>query len=166
MSVGCATAKCATPLSRVPPLRFCPDGCTLYGGTEPHQHVAAVAEGLLHQLFLSPLGDDLAMIDDGDRVAQALGLFHVVRGVNDGGAFVAQTLDHFEDAVAGLRIDAHGGLVEQDEARTMDEAGRHVEAAPHAAGERLDGVPARSASAAQSRHHSIPLRRSLPRKPW
>ena len=55
-------------------------------------------------------------------VAEALGFFHVVRGVDDGGAFVAQAFDHLEDAVARLRIDAHGGLVEQHKARAMDES--------------------------------------------
>jgi hypothetical protein len=30
----------------------------------------------------------------------------------------AQGLDHFEDAVARLRIDAHGGFVHENELRT------------------------------------------------
>ena len=78
--------------------------------------------------------DDVAMIDDGDAIAEALGFFHVMRGVDDRSALAAQFLDHFENTVARLRIDAHGGLVEQHHARAMHQPGRHVEAPPHAAG--------------------------------
>ena len=38
------------------------------------------------QLREGPDGDDLAVIDDGQPVAQRLGLFHVVRGVEDAGS--------------------------------------------------------------------------------
>ncbi len=75
------------------------------------------------------------MIDDGDAIAKPLGFFHVVRGVDDGGACGAQGFNHFEDAIARLRIDADGRFVHQHNTGPMDDAGSHVEPALHAAGE-------------------------------
>src|SRR5689334_6817063 len=48
----------------------------------------------------------LAVVDDRDAIAEALGLLHVVRGVDDGLALVAQGEEAVEDRVARLRIDA------------------------------------------------------------
>ena len=47
----------------------------------------------------------------------------------------AQVGEHVVDAVAALRIDADGRLVEQHDARPVHDAAGDVEAAPHAAGE-------------------------------
>ena len=47
----------------------------------------------------------------------------------------AKGFNHLEDAVARLGIDADGGLVHEHQARMVDEAGSHVEASLHAAGE-------------------------------
>ena len=45
-------------------------------------------------------------------------------------------LDHaVEDGVARLGVDAHGGLVEEDEGRVVDQRRRQVEASLHATGE-------------------------------
>ena len=89
----------------------------------------------MHQFLFCAEGDDAAVVDDGDAIAEPLRLFHVVRGVDDRGARAAQGLDHFEDAVARLRIDADGRLVHEHDPGPMDDAGGHVEAALHAAGE-------------------------------
>jgi len=78
------------------------------------------------------------VIDDADGVAEALGFFHVMRGVDDGRAFGAEGLDHFEDAVTGLRIDAYCGLVEHNEAGAMNEACCHIEPALHTSGKGFD----------------------------
>ena len=117
-----------------------PRGRILNGGGEAHEHVATAAERLRDQIFFGTLRYHMAMIDDGDGIAEALGFFHVVGGVYDGSAFGAQFLDHLENAVAGLRIDAHGRLVEQHDARAVHQAGSHIEPAPHAAGQGLDCV--------------------------
>ena len=47
----------------------------------------------------------------------------------------AQRADGGEDVVAALQIDADGRLVEDDQARAVQQPGREVEAALHAAGE-------------------------------
>ena len=82
-------------------------------------------------------GDDLAVVDDDDAVAQALGLFHVVRGVEQRLAATAQRLEVVEDGVAALRIDADGRLVEDQDVGIVDQRGGDVEAPLHAAAEGL-----------------------------
>src|SRR5438477_10906982 len=47
--------------------------------------------------------DDLAVVDDDHTVAEALGLFHVVRRVDERLAARAQRLEVVEDGVAALR---------------------------------------------------------------
>src|SRR5690242_13386997 len=64
-----------------------------------------------HELLARALGADLAAVDDPDAVAEALGLLHVVRGVQDGHAAGAELGDGLEDRIATLWVDAHGGLV-------------------------------------------------------
>ena len=57
-------------------------------------------------------GDDLAVVDDHDPVAEALGLLHVVGRVDERLAAPAQRLEVVEDGVAALRVDADRRLVE------------------------------------------------------
>src|ERR1700722_14596197 len=47
------------------------------------QHLAARAKCVANEFAARAERDDLAMIDDGDAVAQALGFFHVVRRVDE-----------------------------------------------------------------------------------
>ena len=86
-------------------------------------------------------GDDLALVDDGDPVAEQLDLFHVVAGVDDAHAALAVQLEHaFEDVVAALRIDAYGGLIQEEQLRLVHQSSGDVHAALHPAGEFLDRV--------------------------
>ena len=66
------------------------------------------------------------MVDDGDALAELIGLFHVVRGEQDRlpvGVEVVEDLPHGD---AALRIEAGGGLVEEQHGRSMhDGAGDH-----------------------------------------
>ena len=89
----------------------------------------------MNQLGAGAQRHDAAVVDDGHAIAEPLRFFHVVGGVDDGGAFGPQRFDHFEDAVARLRVHAHGRLIHQHDLRLMDDAGRHVEPPLHAAGE-------------------------------
>jgi hypothetical protein len=90
----------------------------------PHAHD-------LEQLLERAHRHDLALVHDGDAVAQALGLLHVVGGVEDGGPGLGHPLDGREDVVAGLGIDAESGLVEQEHARGVHQAAGQVEAPLH-----------------------------------
>ena len=118
-----------------PPRCWTQDAMACGIAAEAGRDPGAGAECAANQFLIGAFGDDAAMVDDGDAVAEALGLFHVVGGVEDGHAFGAQGLDHLKDAIARLRIDADGGLVHEHQARAVDDAGGHVEAALHAAGE-------------------------------
>ena len=83
-------------------------------------------------------GDDLAVVDDDDAVAQMVGLVEVVRGEEDGGAApVAQVGDVGPQVRAGLRVQPGGRLVEEHQARLVDEAHGDVEPSPLPAGHRL-----------------------------
>ena len=52
-------------------------------------------------------------------------------------SLLAQRPHRFQDVVAGLRVDAHGRLVHDQELGPVREGARHVEAALHAPGELL-----------------------------
>ena len=80
----------------------------------------------------------LAVIDDGDAVAQAVGFVHVVRGDQDGErAAVLDLGQHLPDGDARDGIEAGGRLVEEEDLRAVHQAARDLQTAPHAAGERL-----------------------------
>ena len=96
------------------------------------------------------VGDNLAMIDDDDAVAEALGFLHVVRGVDQGLATLLEGFKVFEDSVTALRIDADGGLVEQQNLRIVQQRSRQVEPAFHPATEGPDLVPGAVGEAHQS----------------
>ena len=50
----------------------------------------------------------------------------VVARVNDGQAAVVEAADLLEDAVARLRVDADGRLVQEQQARPVDEGGAEI----------------------------------------
>ena len=80
-----------------------------------------------------------AVVHDGDAVAEGLRLLHVVSRVEDGDAVLAvQLTDALEDVVAGLGIDADGGLVEEEDAGFVEQADGEIGAARHAAGVAAD----------------------------
>ena len=61
--------------------------------------------------------DEIAVIDDGDAVAELVGLFHVVGGDEHGEvASLAQVVEHLPDGDAGDGIEAGGGFVEKKDA--------------------------------------------------
>ncbi len=71
------------------------------------------------------------------RVAEPLGLLHVVRRIEDAHALVAELLDAGQDGVPALRVDTDGRLVEDQQAGPVEQAHADVEAALHPAGELL-----------------------------
>ncbi len=123
---------------RVPAVLGDPGSGAFVGARKTRPHLAARAERILHKFGVGALRDDLAVIDDRDVVAQALGFFHIMRGVDDRHAFVPQSFNHFENVITRLWIDASGGLIHQNQLRLVNEAGSHVKAALHASGEIFD----------------------------
>src|SRR3546814_750744 len=81
------------------------------------------------QLAGGALRLQLALVDDADAVAQPLGLFHVVRRVEDGHALARELLDGVEDRVAGLRVDPDRRLVEHQQLRAVQQPDPDVEPA-------------------------------------
>src|SRR5690606_40349743 len=84
------------------------------------------------ELAPGALGDQAAVVDDAEAVAEPLGLLHVVGGVEDRHALPGQGLDALEDGVAALGVDADGGLVEHEQAGPVEQAGRDVGPPLHA----------------------------------
>ena len=62
----------------------------------------------------------------------------MVRRQDQRDAFLRELPEHPVDAVAALRVHADRWLVEQDDARVMEDAAGDVEAPAHAAGKLLD----------------------------
>ena len=59
------------------------------------------------------------MVDDGDPVAERLGLVHVVSGDDDRAAAVVEAGKQLPQVAPGLRVQAGGRLVEEDHVRVV-----------------------------------------------
>src|SRR6266849_891133 len=81
------------------------------------------------------VGNHLPVIDDHDAVAEALGLFHIVRGVDEGFAALLQGLEIVKDGIAALRIDADCRLIEQKNLRIVKQGRRQIQTPLHASAE-------------------------------
>ncbi len=79
--------------------------------------------------------DDAAVLDDGDSIAEALGLFHEVGGEEDGFAAVANAAYQIPNRPARLGVEASSELVEEDDFRVVDEGHGDEESLLLAAGE-------------------------------
>ena len=78
------------------------------------------------------------MIDDRQAVAERLGLFHVMRGVEHASAGTDLLAHQLSQAHAALGINADRRLVKQQRLGPMDDAAGEVEPALHATAEALD----------------------------
>jgi hypothetical protein len=86
-------------------------------GRPVHADRHHVASDLPLELVRCTVRDDLTMVDDGDPVAERVGLFQVVRGEEDGHALVAQPAYLVPHVRPALRVQAGGRLVEEDHLR-------------------------------------------------
>ena len=77
--------------------------------------------------------DDLAVVHDDDAVGQLVGLLEVLRGEEHGRAVLHEVADDRPHRQAAARVQARGGLVEDEQARPADEGAGEVEASAHAA---------------------------------
>ena len=84
------------------------------------------------------LGHDRALVDDDEAVAELLGLVHVVGREHQRRALLLEPEQPVPQDVPRLRVEAGRRLVEQQDARVVDEGARDREAALHAAGEVVD----------------------------
>ena len=58
--------------------------------------------------------EQLAVVDDGDPIAELVGLFHVVRREHDGLALRVELAHDVPQREAALRVEARGRLVEEE----------------------------------------------------
>ena len=94
-----------------------------------------VAAELRLEAGRAALGDDPAVVDDGQPVAETIRLLHVVRGQKDRQPLVlVEPFQVLPQAGAVLRIKSGGRLVEEEQFGPVDESGRQVEPFAHAAG--------------------------------
>ena len=89
----------------------------------------------LDQRARGTFGHDAAMVQHYQPVAQALRFVHEMRGQQDGGALLQQPLQALPHQVARLRIEAGGGLVQQQQSGRIDQRTRQAQAPLHAARE-------------------------------
>ena len=81
------------------------------------------------QLVRTAEPDEPSVVHDSQPVAEPVGLFHVVGGVQHGHSVVSQALNCLEDVVAGLWVYADSRLVEEEKARSAHERDSYVDAA-------------------------------------
>ena len=108
--------------------------------------LARGAEGRLHQLRESPLGAKASIDEDADPIGQLRGLIEVVGREEDRHPLPAESAQQVVDPLPRLRIDARGGLVEEQDVGAMEGAGGEVDAALHPPGERRDAARRRDRS--------------------
>ena len=80
-----------------------------------------------------PFGNFSAMVEHQQPRAQPLSLVHEMGGQQNGFTLLQQQLQALPHQVAGLGVEAGGGLVEQQQARVIDQRTRQAEPALHTA---------------------------------
>ena len=103
------------------------------GGADGDDGVGA---GRSLELGRRPEREQAPVVDDGQAVAELVGLLHVVRGEEDGLALAVQLAEDLPQREAALRIEPGGGLVEEEDRGAVHDRPRHHEALRHAARER------------------------------
>ena len=73
----------------------------------------------------------LPVVDDDDVVGQPFGFLEVLGGEDHGGAAVDEGVQHRPQLVAAARVEAGGGLVEEQHFGVADEGGGQVEPTAH-----------------------------------
>ena len=88
---------------------------------------------LVLQVRRGALGDHEPVVDDDDVVGEVVGLLEVLRGEQHGDPGGGEVLDHAPQLDPTLRVEAGGGLVEEQHRRSVHERGGEVEAPAHPA---------------------------------
>src|SRR4051794_10947641 len=113
-----------------------PSGLHLMAGDD-REDLLELADAVLAQQRLGlALLDEVAVVDDRQALAVALGLLHQVRGDDDRRArALAQRMEALPHQPSRRRVQADGGLVEEQHARVVEQRAGDLQAAQHAAGE-------------------------------
>ncbi len=82
--------------------------------------------------------EDPAVVHDRDAIAELVGLLHVVGGEQDRLTLAVELAEDLPQREATLRIEAGGGLVEEQHGGTVEDRARHHQPLRHTAGERVD----------------------------
>ena len=107
------------------------------------------------------LGDELAAVDDPDAVGEHVGLLEVLRREEDRRALLAgEARDLVPQRGARLDVEAGRRLVEEEDARVVQQREREVEAALHAAGVRR-GLAVGGVDEADALEQLVAARRAL-----
>ena len=85
------------------------------------------------ELVRCALRDHLSVIDHRDGVGQPVGLVESLRGEQHRGALRHAPLDRLQEVCPAARVEAGGGLVEEDHRRRRDQRGGQIQPAAHAA---------------------------------
>ena len=91
---------------------------------------------LRHQRTRRAFRHDASAIEDGQPVAQPLGLIHEMRRQQQRFALCHQAFEAFPDQMPRLRIEPGGGFVEKQQIRVIDQRARQRQPSFHAAGQR------------------------------
>src|SRR5262249_47821850 len=94
------------------------------------------------QLVRGALRHDAAAVHDDEAIAELRRLLHVMRGEQDGGAATLERADALPHEPPRLRVEAGGGLVEDDELVLVEQRALEHQPAAHAARQLLDRVRA------------------------
>src|SRR5262249_21785238 len=113
---------------------------------------------LLHRVRLAA-DQELSVVDVCDARA-ALRLVHVVRRHEERRAAPGELEEQVPQEPACDRIDARGRLVEEQDARAMDQGAGEGEALLETAGEAARGLPLPAVEAAELYELALPLRRA------
>ena len=103
-----------------------------------HHDLDPLAAHLGLELVGGATGDDLAVVDDRDRMGEFVGLLEVLGREQERRPFADQVADHVPHPEPASRVESGRGLVEEQQARSSDQRAAEVEPATHAARVRLD----------------------------
>ena len=105
-------------------------------GESQFEHLAT--RMLFDQLSRRSLGDDTATVHHHQPITQLLGFVHVMGGEHESHALLFEAIQAIPQDVTRLRIETRGGLVEEQQLGSVDEASRDRDAAFHATTQRFD----------------------------
>src|SRR5579863_4528809 len=106
----------------------CRKSCTVASAHRKFHHMMSAQP--VDQISGRSFGDDLAMIDNCQPVAQAFGLVHVMRGQQHRAAIALEDANDVPQLASALRIESRGRLIQKQNFRIADQRGRNRQTLP------------------------------------